>query len=85
MSRHYNARKLGDMKDKVVTVSDRYYKPEEVAELLQVSRQTVYNWINEGRLQAVKAGRTTRVAREALADFLKPYEPGVDSAVDDSA
>ena len=57
-------------------MSDTYYKPEEVAALLKVTKQAVYNWINEGRLYAVKAGRVTRVPREALAAFLQPVQPG---------
>jgi putative molybdopterin biosynthesis protein len=61
---------------KVIEVSNTYYTPEEVARLLKVSKQTVYNWINEGRLKAVKAGRTTRIAREAISEFLEPAEGG---------
>ena len=64
------------MKKKAVPVSDTYYKPEEVADLLKVTRQAVYNWINEGRLQAVRVGRAVRISREALAEFLEPVQPG---------
>ena len=71
----YNGAILHYMK-KVNELSDTYYKPDEVAALLKVTKQAVYNWINEGRLQAVKAGRATRVSREALAEFLEPAEPG---------
>lgn len=38
-----------------------YLTPDDVASHLQVSRQVVYNWINDGRLRAVKAGRTLRI------------------------
>jgi ATP-dependent Clp protease ATP-binding subunit ClpB len=41
-----------------------------------VSRQVVYNWINDGRLRAVKAGRTLRIPHYALEAFLQPVHPG---------
>ncbi|HEY9526554.1 MAG TPA: Clp protease N-terminal domain-containing protein, partial [Anaerolineales bacterium] len=50
--------------------------PDEVASRLQVSRQVVYNWINDGRLSAVKAGRTLRVPEYALDAFLQPVHAG---------
>src|SRR5687767_9069320 len=76
LSTMYNGDILNIMRKKAVVVSDRYYKPEEVAELLKVTKQAVYNWINQGRLQAVKAGRATRISREALAEFLEPVQAG---------
>ena len=42
-------------------MNTNYLTPDEVASRLQVSRQVVYHWINEGRLIAVKAGRILRV------------------------
>jgi excisionase family DNA binding protein len=53
-----------------------YLTPDEVASRLQVSRQVVYNWINDGRLSAVKAGRTLRVPDYALEAFLQPVHAG---------
>ena len=53
-----------------------YLTPDEVASRLQVSRQVVYNWINDGRLSAVKAGRTLRVPEYALEAFLQPVRAG---------
>jgi excisionase family DNA binding protein len=53
-----------------------YLTPDEVASRLQVSRQVVYNWINDGRLSAVKAGRTLRVPEYALDAFLQPVHAG---------
>jgi excisionase family DNA binding protein len=41
-----------------------------------VTRQVVYNWINEGRLRAVKAGRTLRIPGYALDAFLQPVRAG---------
>ena len=53
-----------------------YFTPDEVASRLQVSRQVVYNWINDGRLRAVKAGRTLRSPHYALDAFLEPVHAG---------
>ena len=53
-----------------------YLTPDEVASHLQVSRQVVYNWINDGRLRAVKAGRTLRIPHYALEAFLQPVHAG---------
>jgi excisionase family DNA binding protein len=53
-----------------------YFTPDEVATQLKVTRQVVYNWINEGRLRAVKAGRTLRIPGHALDAFLQPVRTG---------
>jgi excisionase family DNA binding protein len=53
-----------------------YFTPDEIASRLQVSRQVVYNWINDGRLRAVKAGRTLRIPDYALDAFLQPVHEG---------
>lgn len=39
---------------------------EEVANLLRVSEQTVYNMLKDGRLQATKVGREWRFPKEAI-------------------
>jgi excisionase family DNA binding protein len=57
-----------------------YLTPDDVASHLQVSRQVVYNWINDGRLRAVKAGRTLRIPHSALEAFLQPVHAGDISA-----
>lgn len=43
---------------------------EEVAELLRVSKQTIYNMLKDGRLKAVKVGREWRFPREAVERLL---------------
>jgi excisionase family DNA binding protein len=57
-----------------------YLTPDDVASHLKVSRQVVYNWINDGRLRAVKAGRTLRIPQYALEAFLQPVHAGDISA-----
>ena len=43
----------------------------QVAERVNVSARTVWAWIAEGRLQAIRLGRrTTRISEDALEEFL---------------
>lgn len=50
-----------------------YLTLDEIAELLQVSVDTVRNWINRKKdpLPAFKIGREWRVAREDLEKFIQ--------------
>lgn len=49
---------------------DKLYTPEEVAEHLKVSRETVYNWLRCGKLQAVKIGHFWRISESELRRLL---------------
>jgi excisionase family DNA binding protein len=57
-------------------MSEQYYTVREIAERFKVSRQSVYDWIAEGRLRAVKIGNRTRIPESALEAFVQPIEPG---------
>jgi excisionase family DNA binding protein len=46
------------------------YTPEESAEVLGQSRSTVFAKIATGELASVKIGRSRRVTRQALEDFV---------------
>lgn len=42
-------------------------RPDEAAELLNVSRWTIYRWIKKGEIKATKIGRgSLRIFRESL-------------------
>jgi excisionase family DNA binding protein len=56
-------------------MAEEYLTVEEVAQRLKVTKQAIYNWINEGKLRAVKAGRSTRIPVSAVDAFLRPYVP----------
>jgi len=58
-----------------------YKTINEAAELLDVSRTTVWRWIREGRLPAYRAGsRTIRIRAEDLDAQLTPIQqPGRES------
>ncbi len=44
--------------------------PEQVAEYLQLRKDTVYRYIRDGKLAAIRLGRSYRVRKEDLDDFL---------------
>jgi excisionase family DNA binding protein len=47
-----------------------YLTPKEVAERLGKSRFTVYNWINEGKIDATKIGGSWRVPLSSVIKYL---------------
>ncbi len=51
-------------------------RPDEVAEYFSVTRRTIYNWIDSGRLDAVKvSGTIIRITRESINNLQKsPHE-----------
>lgn len=49
-----------------MTGTHEYLSVDEVADLVGVNRKTVYAAIHEGRLPALRLGRTLRVARADL-------------------
>jgi len=48
----------------------KVYTLEEVQNILKVTRRTIYNYIKEGKLKAVKMGKYWRVSHEALRGFV---------------
>lgn len=49
----------------------------QVASRLNVSARTVWGWIAEGKLAAIKMGkRTTRVRESSVSDFIRACEGG---------
>lgn len=46
------------------------YTIEEVTQILKVTQRTVYNFIKNGDLKAVKVGKYWRVRHEDLEEFL---------------
>lgn len=51
-------------------MEDEFYTVEEVAARFKVTRQAVYNWIADGRLEAIRLGKARRIPRQALEKFL---------------
>jgi len=56
----------------------RFFRPDEVARMLALSRRTIYRMIRDGRLQAVKWGSGPwRIPRESLRELLPPDSPEI--------
>ena len=53
----------------------KVYTLDEVAEILQVSRRTLYTYVREGILPAVKIGTYWRVSEESLQAFISTGTP----------
>lgn len=65
-------------------MDERQYTVKEIAEHFQVSRQSVYDWINDGKLRAIRVGERVRVPQSALDEFIRPVVPGEMSTPDAS-
>jgi excisionase family DNA binding protein len=46
-------------------------RPSDVAELFRVSRPTVYSWVAQGRLSAIRLNGRLRFRPESLTTLLK--------------
>ena len=49
----------------------KFYKAEDLAELLDVNIMTIYRYIKAGKLRAYKIGREFRIDKKEFNDFLK--------------
>lgn len=57
-----------------ISLPKEMYRPDEVALLLRVTRQTVYNWIESGDLRAIKiGGRALRIGRDDVLEFIRKH------------
>ena len=52
------------------TWDDEYLTVHEIAEHLKLNQQTVRNWIDQGRLPAVRIGRRVRIRRTDIDRML---------------
>jgi excisionase family DNA binding protein len=57
----------------------KVYTLDEVAEILKVTKRTLYNYIKAGTLHAVKMGKYWRVSEENLQNFISNGTPVVDA------
>lgn len=44
----------------------KLYSAEEVAEILQVEKETVWKWIRAGKIKSVNIGRLVRITQEEV-------------------
>lgn len=57
----------------------RVYTLDEVADILTLTKRTLYNYIKEGKLKAVKMGKYWRVSEANLAEFVETGTPVISS------
>ena len=57
----------------------RVYTLDEVADIMTVTKRTLYNYITAGTLHAVKMGKYWRVSEESLQAFISNGTPIVDA------
>ena len=51
-------------------MDEQFLSPIEVAEILQVKKNTVYEMIKRGDLKATKMGKQFRIARNDLYEYM---------------
>lgn len=49
----------------------KYYTVEEIAEGLNVSKRTVYRFMQSGKLHAVKIGQNWRISKQDFDNFME--------------
>ena len=47
--------------------------PKQVAEILQIHTLTIYNYIRQGKLDAIRLGRSYRITPGDLAHFIEAH------------
>lgn len=50
------------------------YSPIDVAKVMGISRSQVYNLMNEGCLASVHIGRSRRISRQQVSDYIAKLE-----------
>ena len=53
------------------SMNEKLLTPAQVAERLQITERTVYEWIRGGKLTALKLGRLWRIRQDELEAFLE--------------
>lgn len=57
-------------------MDEKQFTVKEISEHFRVSRQAVYEWINTGKLRAIKLGERVRIPDSALRAFIQEVKPG---------
>ena len=51
--------------------SDDFLTVEELCELLKIGHNAAYGLLNSGRIKAIRNGRTWRIPKEAVVEFVR--------------
>ncbi len=63
---------------------ERLMTVKGVAEYLQLKESTIYSWAQDGKIPAIKIGRTWRFRRADLDAWLERHLRGEDAQVDEN-
>jgi excisionase family DNA binding protein len=63
--------------ERTAAMEQLLYTPEEAAEVLKVSRSTVYDLMRERKIPSVKIGRARRIPVHALRRFVDDFAEAV--------
>jgi excisionase family DNA binding protein len=61
-------------------MTETFLTVAEIAELLKVNKQTVYNWIDRGSLSAIRVGRRVRIKQSEVDRILGTGANGADTS-----
>ena len=50
---------------------ERLLSPQQFADLLSISRWTVYAWLQEGKIRSVKIGRLVRIPESEVSRIVQ--------------
>ncbi len=56
-------------------MKDEFLTFNEVMAYLRVSRTTIYDWLNAGKLRAYKVGKSVRFKKSDVEAFIKEWRP----------
>jgi len=56
-------------------IKDKFYTPTEIADMLKISRASVWRYIREKKLKAIKLGHSTyRISEENFNSFIEKHK-----------
>ena len=71
----------GAEKTASIPMEKTLFRVEEAAELLSVSRWTIYRWVEQGRLRGTKIGKSSlRIFRDSIVSLIEHNENIMPSA-----
>lgn len=54
--------------------NDPFYTVKEVAKMLRLNAVTIYGYIREGKMSAIKLGKNYRIAEDDLEVFIEEHK-----------
>lgn len=64
--------------------SETLLNVKQVAQYLQLKESTIYSWAQDGKIPAIKIGRTWRFRRSDLDSWLERHLKGEDALTEES-